>query len=55
MYDLDNDGFITRDEMLSIVGSIYKMVGDSVKLSEHENTAEKRVDRIFKMMDKVIN
>ncbi|KAI6225276.1 hypothetical protein M3Y99_01357700 [Aphelenchoides fujianensis] len=52
LYDLDNDGFITRNEMLSIVGSIYKMVGDTVKLPEEENTPEKRVDRIFRMMDK---
>ncbi|KAI6180129.1 hypothetical protein M3Y98_00686100 [Aphelenchoides besseyi] len=47
-----SDGFITRSEMLSIVGSIYKMVGDTVKLPEEENTPEKRVDRIFRMMDK---
>ncbi|VDK18885.1 unnamed protein product [Anisakis simplex] len=29
------------------------MVGSTVKLPEEENTPEKRVDRIFKMMDKV--
>ncbi|KAI6191135.1 hypothetical protein M3Y97_00195100 [Aphelenchoides bicaudatus] len=52
LYDIDNDGFITRSEMLSIVDSIYKMVGDTVKLPEDENTPEKRVDRIFRMMDK---
>ncbi|MCP9263207.1 Neuronal calcium sensor 1 [Dirofilaria immitis] len=52
LYDLDNDGFITRDEMLSIVGSIYKMVGSTAKLPKEENTPEKRVDRIFRMMDK---
>lgn len=39
--------------MLSIVGSIYKMVGLTVKLPKEENTPEKRVDRIFRVMDKV--
>ena len=53
LYDLDNDGFITREEMLSIVRSIYKMVGSKVKLPDNENTPEKRVDQIFRMMDKV--
>uniref|UniRef100_G3PEF2 Neuronal calcium sensor 1 n=1 Tax=Gasterosteus aculeatus aculeatus TaxID=481459 RepID=G3PEF2_GASAC len=52
LYDLDNDGYITRDEMLNIVDAIYQMVGNSVELPEEENTPEKRVDRIFAMMDK---
>ncbi|XP_016387380.1 neuronal calcium sensor 1-like [Sinocyclocheilus rhinocerous] len=52
LYDLDNDGFITRDEMLNIVDAIYQMVGNTVELPEEENTPEKRVDRIFAMMDK---
>uniref|UniRef100_W5M278 Neuronal calcium sensor 1 n=1 Tax=Lepisosteus oculatus TaxID=7918 RepID=W5M278_LEPOC len=53
LYDLDNDGYITRDEMLNIVDAIYQMVGNTVELPEEENTPEKRVDRIFAMMDKV--
>ncbi|XP_059378538.1 neuronal calcium sensor 1-like isoform X1 [Carassius carassius] len=52
LYDLDNDGYITRDEMLNIVDAIYQMVGNTVDLPEEENTPEKRVDRIFAVMDK---
>ncbi|XP_032163459.1 neuronal calcium sensor 1 isoform X1 [Mustela erminea] len=53
LYDLDNDGYITRNEMLDIVDAIYQMVGNTVELPEEENTPEKRVDRIFAMMDKM--
>lgn len=30
LYDLDNDGFITRDEMYNIVDAIYKMAVSEV-------------------------
>uniref|UniRef100_A0A8C4X0H2 Neuronal calcium sensor 1 n=1 Tax=Eptatretus burgeri TaxID=7764 RepID=A0A8C4X0H2_EPTBU len=52
LYDIDSDGFITRREMLDIVDSIYQMMGNTVDLPEEENTPEKRVDRIFTLMDK---
>ena len=26
LYDVDNDGYITREEMYNIVGAIYEMV-----------------------------
>ncbi|XP_002126443.1 neuronal calcium sensor 1-like [Ciona intestinalis] len=52
LYDLDNDGFITKDEMLNIVEAIFAMVGDAVNLPAEENTPQKRVEKIFKVMDK---
>ena len=41
LYDIDKDGFITYDEMLQIVSSIYKMTGQMVKLPADEDTPEK--------------
>jgi len=52
LYDIDRDGTITYDEMLQIVRAIYKMTDQMVQLPEDENTPEKRVDKIFKNMDK---
>jgi len=51
LYDVDNDGYITRQEMYDIVDAIYQMVGNQ-PCSEDENTPQKRVEKIFNQMDK---
>lgn len=42
LYDVDNDGFITRDEMYNIVDAIYQMVV-SASLSNYFLTSERKL------------
>lgn len=49
MYDDDGNGYITKDEMVDIIASIFKMVGDDSL--EEGNSAEERTENIFAMMD----
>lgn len=62
MYDVDNDGYITREEMYDIVGAIYEMLGSAKRPDEAAQQAADatsdeapnvRVDRIFELLDSV--
>ncbi|XP_076343234.1 frequenin-1-like [Tachypleus tridentatus] len=52
LYDVDNDGFITREEMYSIVDAIYKMLGSKVQPEDNEDNPKRRVAKIFEQLDK---
>jgi Ca2+-binding EF-hand superfamily protein len=54
LYDVDKDGYITKTEMISIVGAIYSMIGNVMDYQKDEDTAEKRVEKIFAHMDVVL-
>jgi hypothetical protein len=44
---MNDDGFISYEEMLQVVGSIYKMAGAMVQLPKDEDTPEKvRYDQV---------
>lgn len=63
MYDVDNDGYITREEMYDIVGAIYEMLGSAKRPPDgtvsagggpdatSDESPNVRVDRIFELLD----
>ena len=56
VYDIDEDGYITRKEMLEIVKAIFKMsrhnsLSSTLSVSEDAVSPEQRVDEIIKQLD----
>ncbi|KAM0683221.1 Neuronal calcium sensor 1 [Mitosporidium daphniae] len=50
-YDIDNDGYISREELLLATNAIYKMIENIATHPEDEDTPAKRVDKLFSLMD----
>ena len=53
LYDIDGDGAITQEEMLQIVRAMFSMFGDDAIKNLEENTPEKRIEKIFSLVDTV--
>lgn len=51
LYDINGDGYITKQEMLNIVASVYEMMGKSTAPAMDENTVLNHVERIFQKLD----
>ena len=47
LYDCNNNGYISKDEMLLIVKAIYQMNG----VPDYHQVAEDRVEKIYRDMD----
>ena len=42
LYDLDNDGYVTKEEMINIVEAIYEMVGADVQVFIETTNSQER-------------
>ncbi|CAL4120804.1 unnamed protein product, partial [Meganyctiphanes norvegica] len=51
LYDINGDGYITKEEMLDIVTAIYSLMGRNTVPTLEENTTQDHVDRIFEKLD----
>ncbi|XP_077058053.1 Kv channel-interacting protein 4 isoform X7 [Siphateles boraxobius] len=52
LYDINKDGYITKEEMLDIIKSIYDMMGRSTYPTLKEETPRQHVEIFFQKMDK---
>ncbi|XP_054729173.1 uncharacterized protein LOC129238163 [Anastrepha obliqua] len=52
LYDINGDGFITREEMTDIVTAIYELMGRLPDECPEEEKIKCKVDHIFQKMDK---
>ncbi|XP_035226171.1 Kv channel-interacting protein 1-like isoform X1 [Stegodyphus dumicola] len=51
LYDINGDGYITKDEMSRIVTSIYDMMGKTMDPPLEEFTTQDHVERVFQKLD----
>ena len=49
LYDINNDGYITKEELVDIVTSIYDLMGDEASPAIDDGTPVDHVERIFEV------
>lgn len=52
LYDINKDGYITKEEMLAIMTSIYDMMGRCTSPSVREDSPFEHVEKFFQKMDR---
>ncbi|XP_014823099.1 PREDICTED: calsenilin-like [Poecilia mexicana] len=52
LYDINKDGYITKEEMLAIMKSIYDMMGRYTYPCVRDDAPSEHVDKFFQKMDK---
>ncbi|XP_071522530.1 Kv channel-interacting protein 4-like isoform X2 [Panulirus ornatus] len=51
LYDVNNDGLITKSEMVDVVTAIYEMLGRSTEPQVDDSSAKDHVEKIFHLID----
>ncbi|CAH0720139.1 unnamed protein product, partial [Brenthis ino] len=51
LYDINGDGYITKDEMTEIVTAIYDLMGKIVEPTVDDEAVREKVERLFQKMD----
>ncbi|EPZ35459.1 EF-hand [Rozella allomycis CSF55] len=52
LYDVDGDGYVSKDDMRMIIDAVHKMVSDIIRNSQRDETVSGRITRLFTEMDK---
>lgn len=50
LYDINGDGYITKDELARIIKAVYDLMGKAVEPMVEENTTREHVERVFQVM-----
>nr|XP_002126335.1 neuronal calcium sensor 1-like [Ciona intestinalis] len=50
--DIDHTGFITKEKMQLVEDSVFSMIANHVPLPDDENTAEKRTEKLYNLIEK---